>query len=165
MNSWDEDPSVHSGTFEVEIMIDRPVAEVWPQYVDAASWISSHDIEFLTGGPGIAGSIRRISFKKAQELGMPPPHHHYGKIIKAIPEQQQLVKTYAGKEGAYGMQMLCFDDARFVAVGSQTRVIFNTYAEIRSADVAKDPSGYNLDASRVGMLTNLTNLKRIVESR
>lgn len=165
MNPWDEDLSLHSGTFEVDILVDRPVAEVWRQYVDAASWISTHDIEFVAGGPGIEGSIRRIAFKKAKELGMPLPHHHYGKLVKVIPERQQLVKTYAEKEGAYGMQMLCFDDARFAVVGSQTRITFNTYAEIKSADVAKDPAAYNLDASRVGMLANLTNLKRILESR
>jgi uncharacterized protein YndB with AHSA1/START domain len=163
MNRWDEDPSVYSGTFEVEITIDRPVAEVWRQYVDAASWISTHEIEFVTGAPGIEGSIRRIAFRKAKELGMAPPHHHYGKLIKVIPERQQLVKTYAEKEGAYGMQMLCFDDARFESVGGGTRVIFNTFAEIKSADVAKDPAAYSLDASRNGMLANLTNLKRMLE--
>ena len=166
MNSFEEDRSIYNGNFEVEIIIDRPVAQVWRQYVDAASWITTHDIEFLKGGPGIEGSVRRIAFKKATELSTPGPHFHYGKIVKAIPEQQQLVKTYTGEGGAYGMHFLCFDDARFVSLGTaQTKVIFNTFAQVQSEAVAQDPAGFNLDSSRQGMLGNLQNLKRMLESQ
>jgi hypothetical protein len=160
MNNFDEDQSVYNGQFEVDILIDRPVALVFRQYVDVASWVTNNDIEYLYGGPGIVGSIRRVSWRQAKELGLPPAHYHYCKIIKVVPERQHLIKTYSEKGGSYGWKMTSFDDSRFIEVGGTTKVVFNVFAEIRS-DAADT---LNIDASREGMFRNLCNLKRILES-
>jgi len=165
MSQHDEDPTIYNGHFEVEVLIDRPVQQVWKAFLDIGSWVTSHDIETLHGTPGTVGSITRVSFKKAKEQGVPLPHYHYCKLIKVVPEQQWILKTYSEEGGSYGMQMTAFDDGRLIAAGSQTRATFNIFAEIRSEAVAKDPSAMNLDVSREGMLKNLQNLKRMVESR
>ena len=81
-----------------------------------------------------------------------------------MPERQYLIKTYSEKGGSYGMQMTAFDDARFVGIGGQTEIIFNLFAEAKSDAIAQDPTAMNLDDSREGMLGNLLNLKRLLES-
>src|SRR6266702_2180424 len=106
MSQCDEDRSVYNGHFELEVLIDRPVEEVWPQFIDIPSWVTSHDIETVYGTPGTVGSITRVSFKKAKEQGFPLAHHHYCKLIKVVPERQWILKTYPERSGLdeYGHQ-------------------------------------------------------------
>ena len=165
MNTWDEDRSVFNGHFELDILIDSPVEKVWSQYMDTGSWVTSHDIEFIHGSPGTLGAVKRVAFKRARELGMPPPHYHFCKIIKLVPNQQHALKTYTESAGAYGMRIIAFDDTRFHVIGTTTKVTFNIFMETRSEAAPKDPSAANMEASRAGMLVNLNNLKRIVEGR
>src|SRR5688572_18345564 len=106
----DEDPSIYNGHYEVEIVMDRPVAQVWRQFLDIGSWVTSHDIELVAGSRDAVGAITRVSFRKAKEVGMPEPHHHYCKITKLIPERQYVLKTYAEKGGSYGWEIVAFDD-------------------------------------------------------
>jgi hypothetical protein len=164
MNTFDEDPSTYNGHFEVDIVIDRPVKQVWKHFLNIGSWVTSHDIETIHGTPHTVGSITRVSFKKAKEFELPPAHHHYCKMIHLISERQWLLKTYSEKGGSYGMQMMGFDDGRVVDLGDKTKAIFGVFLEIKSEAVAKDPTGINLDVSRDGMIQNLANLKRMVES-
>jgi hypothetical protein len=165
MSSFAEDVYIYNGHMELEVTIKRPVRVVWQQYIDIASWVTSHTIETLSGEPGALGSITRVSFKKAKELSMPSPHYHYCKIIKLEPKRQYVLKTYTEKEGAYGMQMLAFDDTRFIDLSDKTKLIFNLFAEVRSEAIANDPTSMNLDGSRDGMMGNLNNLKQMLESR
>jgi hypothetical protein len=60
--------------------------------------------------------------------------------------------------------MTGFDDGRLIPIDGKTKATFNISIEIRGEAVAKDPAGFNLEASRDGMLRNFANLKRIVES-
>lgn len=165
MSYCDEDATVYNGHFEIEILIARPVAQVWRQFLDLPAWVTSHRIENASGTPHAVGSITRVTDKTAQELGYAPPYYHYCKIMKLIPERQYVLKTYSEKGGSYGMQMTCFDDSRFTAIDGKTKITFNLFAEIRGDFVAKDPAAMNLDDSLVGMTSNLNNLKRIAESR
>jgi len=164
MNHVDEDRSVYNGHFELDILIDCPVGQVWKQYLDTPSWVVSHQIERVCGSPDAVGYITRVSDIASKDQGYPPPWHHYCKIIKLLPEHQYVLKTYSEKGGSYGMVMTCFDDTRLIAVDAKTHVIFNLYAEIRGDIVAKDPAAMNLDASVEGMGKNLNNLKRMMES-
>jgi hypothetical protein len=159
-----EGRSVYNGHFELEILIERPVSQVWNQFVDLSTWVTSHRIETVAGEAGKLGSVTRVTDLTAEEFGCPPPYHHYCKIIKLVPHQQYVLKTYSEKGGSYGMEMKCFDDTRFVALNGKTQVIFNIFAEMEGDAVALDPAAMNLDGSQDGMLKNLQNLKRIVES-
>lgn len=164
MSNCDEDRSVYNGHFEVEVLINRPVARVWRQYLDIGSWVTSHDIEQVYGEPDAVGCITRCSARAAKALGVPQPHYHYCKIIKLVPRRQYVLKSYAEKGGSYGMEAVTgFDDTRFIEIGNTTKVVFNIFAEMRGEVVAKDPAAMNLDPS--GMIGNLNNLKRIVESQ
>jgi hypothetical protein len=162
MNGYDEDRFVYNAHTEIEIIIARPVGQVWSQFLDVGSWVTSHEIENVFGTPGTLGSITRVSFKKAKELGLAPPHYHYCKIIKLIPEEHYILKTYTEKEGAYGMHVVGFDDMRFVPLGDQTKIGFNLFAQFRSETI--DLAGI-AEGSRAGMLVNLNTLKGIVEGR
>jgi len=164
MSTCDEDHAVYNGHFELEILIERPVELVWKRFVDIGSWITSHDIENVYGTPGAVGSIMRVSGTAPEEQEMPRPHYHYCKIIKLVPERQYVLKTYSERGGSYGMEIAAFDDTRFVGAEDGTKLIFNLYAEIRAEAVAREPTRMNLDDSKEGMLKNLKNLKRIVES-
>jgi hypothetical protein len=84
--------------------------------------------------------------------------------MKLVRERQYLLKTYSEEGGSYGMQLTCFDDTRFLPIDGKTKVVFNLFAELIGEAIAKDPAGMNLEQSREGMLRNLNNLKRIVES-
>jgi hypothetical protein len=161
----DEDCSVYNGHFEVEVLINRPVGQVWKQFLDVSSWVISHDIENASGVPGTLGSITRVSPKNAKEQRLPPAPYHYCKIIKLVPERQYVLKTYPEKGGSYGMHSISFDDTRFVAIDGKTKVTFSIFFEVKSEAVAKDPAAINVDASREGMVKNLNKLKQIVESR
>jgi hypothetical protein len=165
MSTYDEDRLVYNAHYEVEVLIDQPVNKVWRQFVDVVSWVVTHDIEEVAGTRGTVGAITRVSFKKAGEMGMPLPHHHYCKIVKLIPERQYVLKTYSEKGGSYGNQMRCFDDTRFVPVNRSTKIIFNFYVELTGEAMAQDRDSIDLamETSREGMLRNLNNLKNIVE--
>src|SRR5690348_5356755 len=103
MAHTDEDASVHNGHYEVEVVIDRPLAQVWKQFLDIPSWVITHHMEYVYGEPGTEGSIARVAFKKAKEMNFPLAHHHYCKLIKVVPERQWIQKTYAEKGGSYGV--------------------------------------------------------------
>src|SRR5579871_1368999 len=122
-----EGRSVYNGHFELEILVERPVSQVWKQYIDLPAWVTSHKIETVYGEPGAVGSVTLVTDKTAQELGYAPPYHHYCKIVKLVPQQQYVLKTYAEEGGSYGMDMTCFDDTRFIAVGGHTRIVFNIF--------------------------------------
>src|SRR5689334_839144 len=133
MSNYDEDPSIHNGVLELEITIDRPIGQVWHQLLDIGSWVTSHTIEEVSEAKRTVGAITRVSFKRAKELGFPPPHYHYCKIIKLVPEQQYVLKAYSELgSSSYGVQMTGFDDTRLVAVdGNKTKVIFLAYDQIK----------------------------------
>jgi hypothetical protein len=167
MNQYDEDRSVFTGHYEVDVLIDRLVGQVWKQLLDISSWVTSHEIELVSGAPDAVGGITRVSApsKIAREITLPPPLYHYCKIIELVPEQRYLLKTYSEKGGSYGMHISGFDDVRLVSIEKKTKVIVNLFCEFRGDVVAKDPAAMSLDVSRDGMRNNLDNLKRILESR
>jgi hypothetical protein len=129
--------------------------------------VTSHDVENVYGAVGAAGFITRLSTKAKSWVGTPPPHYHYCKVLKLVPERQQLLKTYTEKGGSYGMQMIAFDDTRLITMGDRTKITFDIYMEAKSEAIAINPGAMaqQLEASRDGMAKNLSNLKRIVESR
>jgi hypothetical protein len=171
--SLDEDVSVWNGTYEIEVVIDRPVGEVWEQFLDIGSWVTSHRIEEITEPRRVLGAITRVSpSEEAMRAvtsgtgeGLPPAHHHYCKIIKLVPEEQYVLKTYSEEGGSYGMDIVAYDDARFFPENGKTCAVFNLFAEFRGDVVAKDPGAISLEGSRQGMIANLENLKRIVEEK
>lgn len=167
MSSYDEHPRVYNGAYEVEVTIDRPVKEVWPQFIDIGSWVTSHDIELVQGSKTAVGGITKVSFRRAKEVGMPEPHHHYCKIIKFIPEKQYVLKTYNEKGGSYGWDIVAFDDSRLYDLGGRTRITFALFIEMKSDIVINDRPSIDraMETSQQGMAQNLQNLKRIVESR
>jgi len=167
MSDVDEDSSVHNGHYEVEVIVNRPIAQVWRQFLDIPSWVTSHYIECVHGEPGTEGCITRVSFKKAKEMNFPPAHYHYCKFIKVIPERQWILKTYAERGGSYGVKEFhTFDDGRVFAVNAdRTRVVFNLFTESQVQGLTKDTAAGALDVSRQGMQENLENLKRIVEAQ
>lgn len=167
MSNYDEHPRVYNGQYEVEITIDRPVREVWRQFLDIGSWVTSHDIELVAGSKDAVGGITKVSFRKAKEIGMPEPHHHYCKIIKLIPERQYVLKTYHEKGGSYGWEIVAFDDTRLFDTGGKTRITFNLLIEMKSDIVIEDRPSIDqaMETSRQGMQRNLANLKSLVESK
>jgi hypothetical protein len=163
MSNYDEDPSIYNGLSEVEVVIDRPVAQVWNQFLDIGSWVTSHVIETVCGTVGTLGSIMRVSFKGATDLSMPPPHHHFCKVIEVIPERQYVLKTYSARDGSYGLRFSSFDDSRFFARNGGTRLTFALFAEFRGERASHDALARSVDVGREGMLKNLGNLKRMME--
>ena len=162
-----EDLDIYNATYEVDCLINASIEDVWKQYIDISSWVTSHAIENVHGEPGSIGSVTRVSFKRVEEFSMPPAHHHYCKIIKLIPEQQYVLKTYSEKGGSYGWHIVAFDDARFYEVEQKTMVVFNLYIEIKCDAAVKDPESLDrsMEASREGMIANLNRLKNLVEAR
>jgi hypothetical protein len=167
MKSVDEDSVVSNGHYEVEVIIDRPASQVWTPLLDDTLWVTTHGIQAVSGELGSVGFITRVSSKTENLVAAPPPHYHYCKLIKLVPEKQYVLKSYSEKGGSYGAQMTGFDDTRLVAMGDRTKVIFNIYWEARSEALAGDlaAQALNSEVSRQGMITNLNNLKRSVESR
>jgi hypothetical protein len=171
---FDEDPAVATGIYKVDLVIDRPVSEVWEQFLDIGSWVTSHRIEEVGEPRRTLGAITRVSPR--QEVveniegdgpAIPLPHHHYCKIIKFVPEQQYVLKTYSEQGGSYGMdQFVAFDDSRFYTEDGRTRATFTLFAHMKGQLIAADPEAFarSMEGSRAGMVGNLENLKRIVES-
>jgi len=173
MSDVDEDRSVWNGTYQVEVTIDRPVTEVWNQFLDVASWVTSHRIEEVSEPRRTLGAITRVSpseeamraVSSATGEELPPAHHHYCKIVHFVPEQQYVLKTYSEKGGSYGLELTAFDDTRFTPLdGDRTKVTFNLFCEMKGGLVEKDPTAMSLEGSRLGMVENLNNLKRLVEN-
>lgn len=164
MSEYDEDVNISNGHYEVAVIIDCPVKEVWKRFLDMGSWVTSHHIETVKGLPRTLGEVTRVSFKNSREISLPEPHHHFCKIIKLIPEFQYVLKTFTGKDGAYGMNLTAFDDGRFFSIGSaQTKITWNVMVEWRSQAKATVSGDEQMEISRRGMLANLNQLKRILE--
>jgi len=162
MATFEEDAHLFNGHMEVDVVIEAPPMKVWRQFIDLNSWLLTHDVEELTGERGKVGVITRVSPKKGSaRMSLPPPHYHYCKLIKAIPGQQYVLKTYSEQGGSYGMQLTAFDDTRFIELDSATRVTFNFYGQYSGERI--DPAQMSLNPNRDNMLKNLANLKRIVE--
>jgi hypothetical protein len=160
-----EDSSVYNGVLNLEITIARSAAEIWPRFLKIGSWVVSHRIEELSSPGRAIGAVTRVSPVAVNLDGYPPPHYHYCKIIKLIPERQYVLKTYSELGGSYGdVQMTAFDDTRFIPVDdTHTKVTFDFYAEFKSATLTDDPGAMDVEGSRQGMMNNLENLKRMVE--
>lgn len=167
MTSYDEDSSVYSGHFELEIIIDRPIAEVWKQLLDVGSWVTTHDMQVVAGTPGAVGAINRVSPKGAKEMGLPPPHYHFTRVLKSVPERQFLMKAFSAPGGSYGgLELRSFDDARLLSLDAQkTKLTFNFYLEYKGEMIAKNPNALTADTSRDAMMKNLEILKRHLEGR
>jgi uncharacterized protein YndB with AHSA1/START domain len=165
VNTYDEDQNVNNEVTEVEVFIEQPVGKVWAQFLDMESWVITHNIEEITEARRTVGAITRVAFRGAKELGYPPAHHHYCKIIKMVPERQYVLKTYSEKGGSYGASVVGFDDARFFAVDGGTRIRFSYFGEHRNESAVKKSAGIDMEVSVEGMRKNLENLKRIVEGR
>jgi hypothetical protein len=168
MNNYEEDRDIYNGMYDLEVIIDRPVKEVWDKFVEMGSWVTNYDIEVVSGVGGAVGSITRVSPKNAKELNIPPAPYHLCKIVKLVPERQYVLKTTSAKGGSYGgIEAVGFDDARFIDVGGKTKITFNLYSQMRTEAAAKDPAVMDklFADSRAGMLENLNNLKRMVERR
>jgi len=166
VNPYDEDPSIFNSVIDdQEVVIDRPVEQVWAQFLDIGSWVTSHQIEELPGPRRELGAITRVTSIGAQEAGYPPAYYHYCKVIRFVPERQYVLKTYSEKGGSYGMKISAFDDARFFAIGNATKVTFTLFGEFKGKIVMEDPAVTDTEGSREGMIRNLHNLKRIVEAR
>jgi hypothetical protein len=163
MSQYAEDPSVSNSHYEVQVVIERPVTQVWNQFLDLRSWITSHDIELVSGTWGTVGSITRVSPKNSKDLNLPPAPYHYCKITELVPERQYVLKTYPEKGGSYGMQFTAFDYTRFVTTPDGTLVTFNIFSEFRSETLTQAAVDADMDGSREGMLANLKNLKHLVE--
>ena len=163
-----EDPTVYNGCFEVEVVINRPVEAVWKQFLDMTAWITTYDMKVISGVPNTVGSVTRLSPKNAKDADVPPAPYHFTKIVKLVPNQQYVIKTFSAKIGSYGgIFATGFDDARFLSMGDKTKVIWNLYSEMKADIVAKDPAFMKtlFAGSRDGMAENFKNLKRIMESR
>ena len=165
MSKFDEDSLVHNNILDLEIVIDRSVAQVWKQLMDVGSWVTSHDIEEVSDVRRTLGAITRVSARRAKELGFPPPHYHYCKIIHLIPERQCVLKSYSEKGGSYGMRMTGFDDTRLIAVDGQTKISFRAYSEYRGELLIKMSEALKSAEEDDHMLKNVENLKRIVENQ
>src|SRR4051812_21858812 len=172
IHDFDEDSAVGRGLSEIELVIDAPLADVWGQFLDIGSWVTSHKIEEVGELRRTLGAVTRVSPKEetVEDLGadgpaIPLPHYHYCRIIKFLPEQQYVLKTYAETGGSYGLEeFLAFDDSRFYAVDGKTTATFTLYAHMKGALVANDADAMDrsMQTSRAGMVSNLENLKRIV---
>lgn len=167
MSQYDEDPSVFTDYYKVEITIDRPVREVWNQFLDLSSWIVTHDIVEVSGARGTLNTITRVTPRGKDHSA---PAYHYCKIIKVVPERQYLLKGYAEKGGSYGgLYFSSFDDTLFFPMDGKTKVTFELFSEVRGEPImtarTKDPGSLSLDPSKAGITKNFENLKRIVEGR
>src|SRR6185437_4411931 len=158
MTQYDEDPTVYNGHFELEVLIDRPVEQVWAQFFDIPSWVLTHEIDLVSGARGTVGSITQVFSRNAREEG-----YHYCKLIKLVPGERWILKIYSERGDEY--DFTGFDDGRLVPVDNKSKVIFNIFIEVRGESIAKDPGVMNLDISRENMMKNLNNLKQIIENR
>jgi len=166
VTNYDEDPSVENEIVDLEIVIDRPVSQVWNKWMDLSSWVTSHDIEQVAGTRDAVGGITRVSYRAAKEIGPPPPHYHYNKVIHVVPEKQYVLKSYAEKGGSYGQYFIGFDETRFYAMDGKTRVSFRFFGHSQGAAdvVVKNPDKAKEFANVPHMQMNLENLKRLLES-
>jgi outer membrane murein-binding lipoprotein Lpp len=164
--SVDKDRAIYSGYAEAEVVIDRPVAQVWRQFLDLGSWITSQTIENVTGPPNTVGAITRVTSLGAIRESRPAPHYHYCQIIKLIPERQYVRASYTEKGGSYGLEGSASKDVRFVEMGGKTKVIYSMFAEFRGESATKKPAAMDtmMDGERAGILRSLNTLKRIVEN-
>jgi hypothetical protein len=168
MNEYDEDSSIQNLISEYEIEVDRPVRHVWNSWLEIRSWFVTHDIVEVSEPRHTLGAIMRASLKSAKRRGLPLAHHHFWKIVMLVPERRYVFKTYAEVGGSYGHRFVGFYDTGFIDMGEKTKITFDSYTETRPVD-AKNVDWGKRDQEREEsgetMMTNLQNLKRIVESR
>jgi hypothetical protein len=52
----------------IDFVLDHPVDVVWPFILRTEEWIGSHRFEYLSGGPGEVGAVRRLTTSEGSSL-------------------------------------------------------------------------------------------------
>src|SRR6185437_7683748 len=138
MTQYDEDPTVYNGHFELEVLIDRPVEQVWAQFFDIPSWVLTHEIDLVSGARGTVGSITQVFSRNARE-----EVYHYCKLIKLVSGARWILKTFLERGAEY--DYTAFEEGRLLPVNNKRNVIYNNFIEVIAQSNEKDPGVMNLD--------------------
>lgn len=77
-----------------DLVIDRPVKDVWPFVLNYTLWQDFSHAEHISGPQGGEGEVVLL---KKEEKGLEAFPPYYGRTLKIIPEQQFVWKTYPRK--------------------------------------------------------------------
>lgn len=140
-----------------EIVIDRPVKDVWPELFTYTQWNPSYrgaKIVRVAGVPDQEGDILIAHLKKGDAY-LPP---FTVEIIKIIPNRKLAWKLYGLEE----TPEVTFVDFSLQEAGARTRFVYNSYAETLRAKLQELPPEEEYEKM---LLQIFESLKRHVESR
>ena len=140
-----------------EIIIDRPVRDVWPELFNYNTWNPQHigaKVERVAGQPGNEGEII-LESKKSGDGYLPPI---VIETVKVVPFKQLVWKMYKPQE----TPEITFVDFSLDEVGNTTRFVYNSYGEILEErfEGLPDPGEYHKI-----LLGIFGALKKFVEAR
>ena len=142
-----------------EITIDRPVAEVWPHFLDMGSWMSGIRFQHIRGRDGEEGEVRRVT-----EGGGSPYGSYFITTVRVTPLERYVVRVASEGGGDY----FGFAAFSFSAAGNKTHLIYDIYLELRqqgqTAARVRQSCEEQHAITRQEVSRNNQNLKSLVES-
>jgi hypothetical protein len=109
-----------------EIMIERPVTDVWPRLFEYNQWNPEHigaKVTRVAGQPNQEGDVR-LEFKRNGDAYLPPM---VLEIVKVLPFKKVVWRMYEPQEGS---PEIYFVDLTLEALGDKTKFVYNSYSEI-----------------------------------
>ena len=153
-------PATSVMVFRNEIIIDRPVEQVWPQLFKFMQWNPHHigaKIIRLAGEPDCEGEIVLEYPKAANGYGPPVVIE----TVKVIPFEKLVWKLSEPQEKPQSY-VVNFTDFSLESLDARTRFIYHSYFEVLKSALGSMPSDQQFDEIHREIFESL---KRFVESQ
>ncbi len=142
-----------------EVTVDRPVAAVWPYFLQMSRWMSDLTFERVSGRDGEEGEIRLVT-----PANSTPYRAYFATTVRVRPFEQYVLKVRPQE----GSDYWGFADFSFAEASGKTHLVYDIYLELKV-------SGADEEALRTlsqeqhrsvyqEVARNNQNLKRWVES-
>jgi hypothetical protein len=142
------------------VVIDSPVRDVWPHFLDMAAWMGGLRFQGVSGKRGEEGEVRLVT--TAEDT---PYRAFFIKTVRCTPLEQYVLKVTPES----GADYLGFADFSFFATDERTHIVYDIYVELAIPDMSEEAfqrlSAEQYATARRDVAANHERLKALVASR
>jgi hypothetical protein len=142
-----------------EIVIDRPVSDVWPRFLDMQAWMAGVRLQHVEGEVGSEGEVRSVG-PSSNKVGS----DYLIKTVRITRFKQYVIKITPGTLDYFG-----FADFSFFELNGATHLVYDIYVESKTpAMTEKEFALYSKEQYENAypvVAKNNQTLKALVESQ
>ena len=85
-----------------EVIIDHPIAMVWPHVLNISSWMTDYRFNMISGEKNKEGEFGRAAWIRKSD-GITPPLYHFYKLSSVVPQKIVTFTFFSEEGGSYGL--------------------------------------------------------------